>query len=211
MIALLLLFAVIAGQVLSAGGRPLSIDTAVREAVLSWRSPALSAVLIPITYLGNSATIIFFCIVPLFFKRTRMRLGVPLTIGAGCSASIQTMIKVTVVRPRPEAASFLIEQGGWSFPSGHACTGLMFYGLLAFLLLSGACGRPLRGAAAAGLCLAAAIGFSRIYVGVHYPTDVLAGWCLGGALLLLFTLVYESVNSRRSTRRLEAGGGREST
>ena len=84
-------------------------------------------------------------------------------------------------RPRPTLWAWLVPVSGLSFPSGHAVAGASLYPLLGWTLVPG---RPAVGrlAYALGLIPAAFIGVGRLYVGVHWPTDVLAGWALGAGL-----------------------------
>jgi undecaprenyl-diphosphatase len=91
------------------------------------------------------------------------------------------LVKVAVGRPRPTLWPWLVPASGLSFPSGHAVAGTAFYPLLGWTLGRG---RPAVGrlAYALGLVPAAFVGVGRLYLGVHWPTDVLAGWALGAAL-----------------------------
>lgn len=203
-----LCFAFIAFMVMSSmeTGQPLVFDTLVRDGIMGLRNSILNPVLISITYLGNSETIILFCIVLLFFKKTRMSYGMPLAITASLSATLQTIIKISIQRARPPVENFLISQGGFSFPSGHSCTGLVFYGLLAYLVIHTNVDNSVYkvvGRACIGLFLL--IGFSRIYLGVHYPTDVLAGWALGTAVLMVAISLIDwlKINEKANVSRLE--------
>nr|WP_315021272.1 phosphatase PAP2 family protein [uncultured Aminipila sp.] len=197
----LLCFAFITFNIIStmATGQPLVFDTVIRGTVISWRNELLNPILTGVTYLGNPNTIIFFCIVLLFFKKTRVEYGMPLGIAVSCSATIQTTIKVIVHRPRPPVENFLILQGGFSFPSGHSCSGLVFYGLFAYLILHTAVDKTVyKIIGNLFIALVLVIGFSRIYVGVHYPTDVLGGWSLGLAILMVAISVIDRWKSPKN-------------
>jgi undecaprenyl-diphosphatase len=90
---------------------------------------------------------------------------------------LDQILKLCFHRPRPEAFFGLAIPATYSFPSGHALTATCFYGVLAGLLAART--RPLAGKAglwALAATLAALIGLSRVYLGVHYPSDVLAGY-----------------------------------
>ena len=111
---------------------------------------------------------------------TRRNVAFPvlLTAGSVWTADLLALaIKSGVERPRPSLsvpqADPLLGAGGWSFPSGHAATAFAGAVSLTYLWRRGAL---------LFLLLAAAIAFSRVYVGVHYPGDVLAGAALGTAV-----------------------------
>lgn len=164
----------------------MAFDTVVCEFIYGLRSEHLTAFLTGITYLGNWQTITLICILFLLIPRARLPYGVPLSAAALAASVIQKALKVSFHRARPDLALHLIDQGGYSFPSGHSFSVLIFYGMLIFL-----CRRNMKSKAAANLitvllsCLIPLIGFSRIYLGVHYPTDVLGGWSIGLCVLMI--------------------------
>ncbi len=98
------------------------------------------------------------------------------------AALLPELVKAAVARPRPALWPWLIPTTGYSFPSGHAMAGAALYPLLGWLTLRsrgrGAIGYGI------GLAVGAFVGVGRLYVGVHWPSDVLAGWTLGIALSL---------------------------
>lgn len=142
-----------------------------------------------ITFAANPETIIGGCLLLLIIKGTRRDFGFPCSIAALISEICNKLVKYTVCRPRPDVALHIVEQGGYSFPSGHAMTGMVFYGMLIYCLLRK---YPdclfVKVLAVVMEVVVILVGLSRIYVGVHYPSDVLAGFLLG--LAILFTLVY---------------------
>jgi len=100
------------------------------------------------------------------------------------AALLNLILKQVFFRPRPEYPQAFLDAAGFSFPSGHAMTSLAFYGAaayLAFPFLKSKESRLLVAVSALGV--SALIGFSRLYLGVHYLTDVLAGWAAGGLWL----------------------------
>jgi membrane-associated phospholipid phosphatase len=102
-------------------------------------------------------------------------------VGVG-AAVLPELVKAVVARPRPTLWPWLIPTSGYSFPSGHAVAGAALYPLLGWLALR-ARGRGLVGYLL-GLAVGVFIGLGRLYAGVHWPSDVLAGWALGMALSL---------------------------
>ena len=106
-------------------------------------------------------------------------------------------MKYIFQRPRPDIALRLIEESGYSFPSGHSMNCLVSYGILAYLLLRYCENRKLAKLLSVGLCLIVIlIGLSRVYVGVHFPTDVIGGWSLGIAVLVAMMYAFEKFDGR---------------
>ena len=170
--------------------QPLPLDKAVQDFFFSLRGPLQDAVISTITHLSDTVTIIAFCIVLLLLPN-RKTYGLPVSLACLGGVAVYKPLKHFVLRQRPDASLHLVTQGGYSFPSGHSVTSVIFYGLLLYLIQKNCKNERLRDILSV-ICgfLALIIGPSRIYVGVHWPTDVLAGWCIGGAILILaITLV----------------------
>ncbi|MDQ8730532.1 phosphatase PAP2 family protein [Bradyrhizobium sp. LHD-71] len=95
---------------------------------------------------------------------------------------INSLIKLGFARPRPDLVGPLVEVFTASFPSGHAAVSSSTYLTLAILASRSATFRPIRGyLLTLALLLILLIGTSRVYLGVHYPTDILGGWCIGAS------------------------------
>lgn len=92
------------------------------------------------------------------------------------------LLKLAVARHRPDADAALTEAPGFSFPSGHSAGAIALYATLGFLLARELPGRGRAIALGTGIALAIGVGLSRVYLGAHYPTDVLAGWITGAGL-----------------------------
>ena len=171
-----------------------AFDQAVQSAAFSLRCGVLTALLIPLTYSGNWQGVTAICVLLLIIPKTRKWFGLPLTGSALLSVGLYQFLKYQIQRLRPDAALHLIEQDGFSFPSGHTLSAILVWGTLILLLLhyrrTKGYRRPsLEDGHTTALCAVAAVylilmGLSRIYVGVHWPTDVLGSWCLGLALLV---------------------------
>lgn len=110
--------------------------------------------------------------------RHRMTLFLWASIAGGTVGML--VLKSFFQRPRPSIVPHLVDITQTSFPSGHSMVSAIVYLTLA-ALLARATSRPILRIyyLAVGICLTLLIGFSRVYLGVHYPTDVLAGWCAG--------------------------------
>ena len=161
-------------------------DPWIQSAVLQLRDPMVTRLLTLLTYTANWQFITGVCLILLILPWTRRFPGLILSASPLFSTLLYKLIKEILQRPRPEEALHLIRQGGFSFPSGHAMTGLVFYGLVLYFFLSSIKNSSTRRVLlSVGVVYIFFIGFSRIYLGVHYPSDVLAGWCLGGLQLML--------------------------
>lgn len=98
---------------------------------------------------------------------------------------LDEMLKLAFHRARPSVASEFITKSSWSFPSGHAMNSLVGYAMLAFLVREHLTSTRARMLVVVGAAiLIAAIGFSRLYLGVHYLSDVTAGYLAGGVWVL---------------------------
>jgi undecaprenyl-diphosphatase len=95
--------------------------------------------------------------------------------------AIQEGVKRLLARPRPELWARLVEAGPHAFPSGHALASATLFPLLAFDLSRGASAAVRAWAMSAAILLSLMVGFGRLYLGLHWPSDVLAGWAVGTA------------------------------
>jgi undecaprenyl-diphosphatase len=135
----------------------------------------------------------------------------PLALLAGAflgSVVLYDTVKVLVARPRPPVGQMVTSYSGYAFPSGHATQAVAFYGMLAALVAVNTPSWAAKVAAwASAVGIWGLVGFSRLYLGVHWLTDVLGGFALGGlwlfALLLLARTV-PALRARRSPRRRPA-------
>jgi membrane-associated phospholipid phosphatase len=114
---------------------------------------------------------------------------------------LDEMLKLAFRRARPSVASEFITNGSWSFPSGHAMNSLVGYAMLAFLVRERLTNPRARVAVTVvAVILIAAIGFSRLYLGVHYLSDVTAG-CLAGSAWVLACITAERYAIGRAHQR----------
>ena len=172
-------------------------DDAVRYRVYSMRSDKLTVFWKFITHSGDRYVVILLGVILLLKKSLREKYGVKFAIAALSSTALYQIMKYIFQRPRPDLALRLIEQGGYSFPSGHSMNCLVSYGILIYLLLRYCENRRLAKLLSFGLgLLTILIGFSRVYVGVHYPTDIIGGWSLGIAVLVAMIYAFEKFDSR---------------
>lgn len=164
-----------------------SLDHRIYEALYAGRDPALVAIARTVTFFGEPTVLIIAGIVfaVIMWTRGHLRIGLALVAVTMIGRSLSELQKISVVRPRPELEPHLAVTSSWSFPSGHASSSMIFYVTLALVLTHRSRWRPL---AATGAILASLlIGTSRVMLGVHWPSDVIAGWSYG-LLWVLLTL-----------------------
>jgi len=128
-------------------------------------------------------------------RERRTALFVLLAVAGG--AALEMLLKVGFARPRPELVSHLVDVNSFSFPSGHATMATITYLTLGVLLASAQQHRRMKlYLLAVATFLTLLVGISRIYLGVHYPTDVLAGWCIGAAWAALCWSIFHWLQGR---------------
>ncbi|MEG2785377.1 MAG: phosphatase PAP2 family protein [Anaerovoracaceae bacterium] len=176
----------------------IGFDTTVREWFYQLRRSGLNGIMIAITYMGNWQAIVMLCLGLLVFNKTRKEIGVPLSMVSAVSVVIYKIIKSSFKRARPAVALHIINQGGYSFPSGHALNSLVVFGFLIYLIRKNVGNKRIANVLTGILsALIVLVGISRIYVGVHFPTDVLGGWFLGSAFLIIAIMVTEKIKTER--------------
>jgi len=170
-------------------GEIAAFDARVASVVHGWRTASLTPFFKVVTSLANGVTVwVVATLVVLFLLlRRRWAEAVLLAVTVGVGTRMGSLAKHTNGRPRPPVSGMLISKpGGYSFPSGHALAATLLYGVIAFLILYEVRIAWVRiTAVVAGLVLIVLVSLSRIYLGVHWPSDVVASWCLGGAWLVL--------------------------
>lgn len=155
-------------------------------------NPMLTAIAHFFTMLGSP--FVYILILPILFWCIDEKRGFRLILSAFISNGINAAIKDKLRVPRPfvrDPSVKLIEESGFSTPSGHSQNSATIWPM--FLLDRNADGAPRSYFAvrlAASIALPLCIGLSRIYLGVHYPTDVLFGWFLGACVSVFFLVVY---------------------
>ncbi len=127
-----------------------------------------------------------------------------LAAGVGGISVLNAVLKLGFHRARPQVVPHLAEVSNASFPSGHATIAAATYLIIGALLAQTFQRRtPRVYVVAITVAITLAVGISRLYLGVHWPTDVMAGWALGSAWALVFWLIAHAVN--RAAPKVGAG------
>ncbi|QOS88102.1 MULTISPECIES: phosphatase PAP2 family protein [Peribacillus] len=187
----LLLFFFLMQEVQS--GTPLTFDTYFTKLISVSENTFSFTFFKSIIYLGKSKFIGFgslLCVLYLWIIKKDYWTMAIFSIGMAGGDVLNEWIKNHIKRVRPE--NHLMEIAGFSFPSGHAMVGLIFFSMVAYLIMKEIKGNSLKWAVGIGfVSLILLIGVSRIAMKVHFPTDILAGFALGAAYILTLFNLYK--------------------
>ena len=177
-------------------GIGLRFDLAVGETMRSLRSPSLNAIMIPITHTANWKTLVGIAVILLIIDAVKWKKIIYPLATATCIINllIYKLFKALVQRPRPDRSFWLVLESGFSFPSGHSMNGMFCYGMMIYLLWRNCENKLIRNLVTIFLCiLIPLIALSRVYCGVHHPTDVIAGLSAGLAMLMVSTVILDEI------------------
>ncbi len=163
------------------------VDEGISRAVAQLRTPWLTAVMRVFSQMASAPVLAALSIIMMWrLKSSRMR--VPIIANVGISVLLNVGIKALLTRPRPVALPALVVESGYSFPSGHSMAAAAFYGFAIYLLWRKVSSRRVKHwGTALLLAVIALVGASRVYLGVHYASDVVAGFLVSSVYLLVFT------------------------
>jgi undecaprenyl-diphosphatase len=175
-------------------------DDGTRAAVHQFASPFLTSAMLDISFLGSTlfltglTVVVVFCFALLRWRREAILFGITM---AG-AALLDVTLKYFFHRARPTPFFDIVAPKSYSFPSGHALASFCFYGALAAILTTRIKNRNAQVVMwIISATLVFLIGFSRVYLGVHYTTDVLAGFCAALIWIVTVGFVEQRLVSRR--------------
>ena len=168
------------------------LDNAIINFIQGLENPILTSIYLNTTNIADmkQSAIITVMIVIILFARKFKREALFLTLTMGTCGIVMAFIKTIFNRPRPNIHR-LVELNSLSFPSGHSTSATILYlslALISIKLMKKTTYTPILVATAGILFIVS----SRIYLGVHYPTDTIAGVSLGSAIVLIYNLIYYS-------------------
>nr|WP_294898445.1 phosphatase PAP2 family protein [uncultured Pedobacter sp.] len=167
-------------------------DDLVIGQIVSFRTPINTEIMKSMTFIGN--LIGYALIIPIltifFIIRKTWRLSLEITLVLLLSSGLNIVLKNIIERQRPPEIGRLVFAQFYSFPSGHAMSAMVFYGFIIYLSIILVKKNWLKyGITLVCVFMTLLIGVSRIYLGVHYPSDILAGYIGGLAWLMLCILI----------------------
>ena len=171
-----------------------SFDNIVYNFIISFKNDRFTRIMKIITFLSSVKLMVILSLLSLIWLLFRKK--EPLYIlGTLCVSSlINVVFKNIFKRDRPNILR-LIEETGYSFPSGHAMASMAFYGSIIVLALNYKMEKKYKWIINIFLgILIFLIGMSRIYLGVHYPSDILGGWLIG---FILLNILNEIIKRRK--------------
>lgn len=163
------------------------LDASIMQAFHVDATPALTHLMETLTWIGSPAVVspVLLIAVVILWMRSLRREALLLAIAVGGGGLLDTALKLHFRRIRPDVSWAILHEHSFSFPSGHSVVAVALYGMLLYLVL-----RHLHAAwqktlaVLAAFALATGIGLSRIYLGVHFPSDVAAGYFVGAVWVL---------------------------
>lgn len=180
----------------------IAIDVWFENLMLAVRTPVLLQIFDAITFFGNTTTVLGVTLIVgvyfAFLSRALRPYLAGLVVSLGGALSCASALKILVARARPDGLIPSIIETSYSFPSRHAVAAVALYGFIAFFLAR-QYPEHARKIAAIATVLILSIGFSRLYLGVHFPSDVIAGFALGGIWLYIGTWTVRKLQSARDS------------
>ena len=162
-----------------------SFDTYIYNTISSLKTNSFTNILKIITMLGSAEVLIGITVI-LFILLKNKKVGACIALNLIIIGALNQALKLLIQRPRPEGFR-LIEETGYSFPSGHSMASTAFYGLIIYLVFKNVKNKTAKTIICVLLgLLIILIGMSRIYLGVHYASDVIAGFVLSIAYLVVY-------------------------
>ena len=156
-----------------------------------------------ITNFGGAVFLIATAVLLLILIKNK-KIGVSICINLVLITALNQLLKQILQRPRPTEYR-IIEESGYSFPSGHAMNGIVFYGFLVYLLYKMIKNKPLKYSLMILINIVVfLVGLSRIYLGVHYTSDVIAGYLFGFAYLIISISLLRKFNIIKGEIKNEA-------
>lgn len=158
----------------------ISFDVSIVHFIYAYRSPVLTTAMLGVTALGSATSFLILSIaVFLYLYKKQQKEAILFTFIFLSASGLNLLLKIFFARPRPTLMPLVIERS-YSFPSGHSMNSLVFYMMLSYFVYRNTKNVKLTALISIfSLIIVGLIGLSRVYLGAHYPSDVLAGYATG--------------------------------
>ena len=165
-----------------------NFDNMIYSVISQCISPVTTNIFKVITNLGGAITLIFLTLCTLIFAKNKKH-AIYVSVNLVVITLLNQILKYVIQRPRPTEFR-IIDETGYSFPSGHSMVSMAFYGLIIYLIYKNIQNKYLKWILIILLSIIIIlIGTSRIYLGVHYASDVIGGFCFSIGYLVIFTKI----------------------
>lgn len=172
----------------------LVIDEKIYSTISTLHSNVAVAFFKAITYLGNVKFIGCFCFALLLLNKTRNKVGIPVIFIVMITAMLNLLLKSIFKRQRPLLEQMVYEDS-FSFPSGHSMIIAAIYSFIIYLSCKHINNKKIKYVInLVSVLIIIFVGMSRVYLRVHYFSDVLAGWSFGIIITLTYSLIIEKTN-----------------
>ena len=164
------------------------LDTNIYNTISLFKNDTVTAIFKMITQFGSATILICFTILSFVFLKNK-KISFSIALNLIIVGLFNQVLKWMIQRPRPEGFR-LIDESGYSFPSGHSMASMAFYGLIIYFVFKNVKNKTIKAVIGTILSLLILlIGMSRIYLGVHYASDVIAGFALSIAYLIIYITI----------------------
>ncbi len=183
----------------------IAVDTRFANLLVAFRDPTLTKIFLWITAIGNSSIVFLLAasFTIAFWIWKKRYLIFPLWLGIIGSQAVTFIGKVSLHRARPSALIPVYAEDSYSFPSGHAAAAVLLYGFIIYCIWRNTSRWAYRiNALFVGIGIIVCVGFSRLYLGVHFLSDVLSGYLVGLLWLIISISITEWQHSRRDERNI---------
>ena len=177
------------------GAEWVAFDRLATRLVYASAHPALTGAMRLLTNLGGAIVVvpIFALMIEYLLVHRQVRAAVLILVSGIGAAASDPILKGIFRRARPDLIQPLDSAGGYSFPSGHAVMAVVTFGLLAYLVGRRQTGWSRVLVVVLAITIMLLVGFTRVYLGVHYPTDVTGSLLVGGAWVIVTILALRGV------------------
>ena len=177
-------------------------DQAILDQIAASRAPWLTTIMRTLSLIGAPlfAIPVGLLVATLLYRRRERRAAVCYLVTVLSGWGLNVVLKALFQRPRPSILARLTITGGFSYPSGHAMLAPLVFAFGAMLLARGASAAATRLWWAGGWAMVLSIAYSRMYLAVHYPSDVIAGLLAGTGWVGLGVAVYSPLNPDPAAR-----------